>query len=252
MDSSTETLGAASRSSLAQSLWQMAEESAGCHSAEAFSSLIRDNTYPLLPHRSLIAIVGRVDLDHLQVVHIEAVGYPEHGFLALQRQSNLRQRSALIHWLKHRAPLVFDVDKDAGFLSPFERDEIAWLELGRVGAHGVLDLVARSGTCFSFGGIDDAMPAEEVRRRLALIVPHLHQALLACHFASNAANGDAPPLTSVERELLKWVAAGRTNSEIAALRGRSEATVRNQLTVVFKKLGVSNRAAATRVMAGLR
>ncbi len=53
------------------------------------------------------------------------------------------------------------------------------------------------------------------------------------------------PLTEREAELLRLVAAGRTNRAIAAELFVSEKTVERHLSNVFRKLGVSSRAAAT-------
>lgn len=50
-----------------------------------------------------------------------------------------------------------------------------------------------------------------------------------------------------ERQLLDWLAAGRTNAQIGCCTGRSEKTVRNQLTRIHAKLGVVNRAQAVAV-----
>jgi DNA-binding CsgD family transcriptional regulator len=54
----------------------------------------------------------------------------------------------------------------------------------------------------------------------------------------------APDLTASERELLRLVSAGHSTEEIAAVRHRSPATVRNQLSGLYQKLGVSRRSAA--------
>lgn len=48
-------------------------------------------------------------------------------------------------------------------------------------------------------------------------------------------------LTAREREIVLLIATGLTNKEIAAKLHLSEKTVRNALTVVFSKLGVSTR-----------
>ncbi len=52
------------------------------------------------------------------------------------------------------------------------------------------------------------------------------------------------PLTPAERTVLHRLAAGHTNAQIGEYLGRSEKTVRNQLTRVYAKLGVGNRTAA--------
>jgi pimeloyl-ACP methyl ester carboxylesterase/DNA-binding CsgD family transcriptional regulator len=53
-----------------------------------------------------------------------------------------------------------------------------------------------------------------------------------------------PALTPREREILSLVASGTNNQEIAGKIFISERTVRNHLTMVFEKLGVSSRAQA--------
>jgi DNA-binding NarL/FixJ family response regulator len=62
---------------------------------------------------------------------------------------------------------------------------------------------------------------------------------------------DSPPanvtlamLTTREREILDLVAGGENNLDIAARLFISEKTVRNHLTAIFDKLGVSSRSQA--------
>lgn len=63
------------------------------------------------------------------------------------------------------------------------------------------------------------------------------------------ASGEAPaadsPLTEREAELLRLVASGHTNRAIAGEMFVSEKTIERHLSNVFRKLGVSSRAAAT-------
>jgi DNA-binding CsgD family transcriptional regulator len=54
-------------------------------------------------------------------------------------------------------------------------------------------------------------------------------------------------LTQAESEVMHWLAAGKTNLQIGELRGRSAATVRNQLHSIFTKLGVATRGEAVAV-----
>lgn len=55
---------------------------------------------------------------------------------------------------------------------------------------------------------------------------------------------DEAALTKRERQLLDLLRAGKTNAEIGAAIFISEKTVRNHLSSVYRKLGVSNRAQA--------
>ena len=57
----------------------------------------------------------------------------------------------------------------------------------------------------------------------------------------------ARTLSARDKRLLDWLAAGRTNAQIGQCTGRSEKTIRNQLTRVYAKLGVVNRSEAVAV-----
>ena len=59
------------------------------------------------------------------------------------------------------------------------------------------------------------------------------------------APGDGPSLTQRELEVLRLVAAGAPNSRIAAQLWITEQTVKFHLSKVYRKLGVSNRTAAS-------
>lgn len=54
-------------------------------------------------------------------------------------------------------------------------------------------------------------------------------------------------MSSRERDILRQVAQERSNLEIAAELGMTEGTVKNYLSVTFKKLQVTDRQTAARV-----
>jgi DNA-binding CsgD family transcriptional regulator len=100
----------------------------------------------------------------------------------------------------------------------------------------------RSGTAFS-----------DRERELAEVVrPHLAN-LYRLGVSSERTRqlpADAPfdraaaPLTPREREVLDWVAAGKTNRDIAAILSASPRTVEKHLERIYEKLGVETRTAA--------
>jgi DNA-binding NarL/FixJ family response regulator len=72
-------------------------------------------------------------------------------------------------------------------------------------------------------------------------------ARMAGYFAEAGQAGAARPfgqLTAREREILELMAAGAGNGAIAARLGLTEKTIRNNVSSIFVKLGVSDRAAA--------
>ena len=56
-------------------------------------------------------------------------------------------------------------------------------------------------------------------------------------------------LTSREAEVLRWVAAGKSDAQIGAILGISARTAQKHLQNLYEKLGVENRTAAAMRMA---
>lgn len=232
---------------VANALYALAQASMTCSREEDFQALVRGPCRLLFPHRALVAAIGLVDLDHVELKLLLPVDHPPEALASLGAALNLRERSALAHWLHTREPLVLSLSEHPERLSERERDELERFGLGRIAAHGALDVAAQSGSYFSFSNVPGQWAADAVARRLRLVVPLLHEALMNVLRHREDARPVRSELTGTERELLRWVAAGRTNGEIARLRARSPATVRNQLSTLFRKLGASNRAEAVRL-----
>lgn len=60
------------------------------------------------------------------------------------------------------------------------------------------------------------------------------------------------PLTPREEEVLRWVAAGKSDKQVAIALGTSVRTVHKHLENTYAKLGVSNRTAAAMRLEGMR
>jgi DNA-binding CsgD family transcriptional regulator len=56
-------------------------------------------------------------------------------------------------------------------------------------------------------------------------------------------------LSTAEREVVRAVLAGRSNLEIADMRGTSAKTVGNQLHAIYRKLGVGSRSELAAMLA---
>jgi DNA-binding CsgD family transcriptional regulator len=90
---------------------------------------------------------------------------------------------------------------------------------------------------FRFSGADFS---ERDRALLTLLRPHLHQAYLD----AERRRAQGTPLTPRQTELLRLVADGHTNGQIARRLGLSEGTVRTHLENIYGRLQVSSRTAA--------
>jgi DNA-binding CsgD family transcriptional regulator len=82
--------------------------------------------------------------------------------------------------------------------------------------------------------------SERDRALLTLIRPHLHRAYLD----AERRRAQSAPLTARQTDLLRLVADGHTNAQIARRLELSEGTVRTHLENIYQRLQVSSRTAA--------
>jgi DNA-binding CsgD family transcriptional regulator len=82
--------------------------------------------------------------------------------------------------------------------------------------------------------------SERDRALLVLLRPHLYQAYLGAERRRHP----VPRLTPRQNDLLRLLAAGHTNTQIARRLGISEGTVRTHLENIYERLNVSSRTAA--------
>ena len=151
-------------------------------------------------------------------------------------------------------------------LSGFEtcqriKAEAAWSAIPVIfmtGLSDTADVVAG----FDAGGVDYVVKPVRIEEVLARVATHVRNARAAreawqrASEAAAAAQGTRPvdaalsarleeaALTPREREVLTWVARGKTNRDIADILGMSHRTVNKHLEHIFEKLGVETRAAA--------
>jgi DNA-binding NarL/FixJ family response regulator len=92
----------------------------------------------------------------------------------------------------------------------------------------------------AYGALDDPEAAEREAAAASAVL-----ARLGVRDASAAPAVDESPLSARETEVLRLIATGKTNREIAAELFLSEKTVARHLSNIFTKLGVSSRTAAT-------
>jgi DNA-binding CsgD family transcriptional regulator len=209
-----------------------------------FHRLIEQQVQPLLPHGFLLAVIGQLSFEHLTVHRHIAVNYPEWARDQVIQPINIRERPLLQRWLHTRAPVIACPVADRALMSEREIFEAEAIGLGRMALHGLPDLTSRMGSYFSFAQVPQAIDKAELTLRMTIMTPLLHIAMFQ---ATKGSSGGARPgrhLTAIEQELLVWLAAGRSNDEMAQLRQRSPATIRNQLAKLYEKLGVSTRAEA--------
>ena len=101
---------------------------------------------------------------------------------------------------------------------------------------------------FMFLEVQPTQSPQRTAYMLELLLPLLHLSLTRIAHAAQTApvqGGLATtPLSSREQDILRWVAAGKTNHEIADVLFISPFTVKNHVQNILKKLKVKNRMQA--------
>ncbi len=210
-----------------------------------FQHWVGTHVRAFFPFGMMAAVMGSI-LD--EVVFVErfiSVDYPDDFILHLQRQTKLLDRPIVARWYQDCEPQIVDESQIAFLLSTFELEELRKYELHNLAVHGLIDIQGFKGSYFSFARIPGPL-CEHHRQKLRLMVPQLHQVL--CKLKSELSDarhvGENPPLTPRQREILGFIAQGKTNREIAALLSRTESTIRNHVHTILSSLGVANRAEA--------
>jgi DNA-binding NarL/FixJ family response regulator len=120
---------------------------------------------------------------------------------------------------------------------------------------GLLVALGIDGIALRNGGTEEfATVVERVLKGEKVVVPALLPALAGrLRLRTQTDDGDGVPLTFREREVLAFLAEGRTNREIAGALSVSVATVKSHLVHIYDKLGAANRneAIGRAVAAGL-
>jgi DNA-binding CsgD family transcriptional regulator len=148
------------------------------------------------------------------------VGRCEHRALKLSDFLTRRERRKLeFYWYVWR-PLGIDDSLRVWLPAPAGRARVIYLERGK------RDFTERD------------------RSILELLRPSLIRIQAAAHARRHKADSVASVLTRREREVLDWVARGKTSREIAALLVLSPYTVRKHIENVLAKLEVPTRSAA--------
>ena len=201
-------------------------------------------------HGMLLACVGRIAFDQIEAIKMLGVDVPPAYIEQMPKVTNARERLLLKQCLESRKPMITRKGLNEHLVSERLKREIEQFNIGTLAAHGILDLSANMGSYFSFWQVDPDMSPGRIEASLELICPLLHTALLRVPDIPNYLPDPGVTLTDTERELLTWLAAGRTNVEMASLRGRSPSTIRNQLEGLYRKLGVGNRTEAAQLAIG--
>jgi DNA-binding CsgD family transcriptional regulator len=205
------------------------------------------------------ALIGIVRLEGIRMASYHHVLHDAHTADVFLRQEGFPE-DWVCTYLEKRLYLVDPIPElalagsdaflwsDAGKLRRLSRHQSAYLD--RLVASGLGDGLAmpvfgpqgRNGYIgLGFGGPAPPLKHEDIRR-LQLVAQLGHWTY--CSMVTSEATIAGLALSPREREVLDWVARGKSNSSIAAILGVSVSTVDTLMRRIFSKLGVNDRVSA--------
>ncbi|HEX8680991.1 MAG TPA: response regulator transcription factor [Ardenticatenaceae bacterium] len=193
-------------------------------------AIVRDGLRLILETTEHIVVVGEA-ADGKQALRLASEVKPDVILMDL-RMPEMDGLTAIQH-LREEQP-----DSAIIILTTYNEDEMMLRGL-QAGARGYLLKDTQRETLIA--------TIEAAARGETLLKPEILQRVLAYQQRAgqrHSAPSDAMPLTDRELEVLRAVAEGQQNKEIARRLDISERTVKAHLTSVYNKLGVDSRAAA--------
>ncbi|MFC7373996.1 response regulator [Brachybacterium sp. GCM10030267] len=182
----------------------------------------------------------------LEVAGIEVVAEAENGVTALEQIERHLPDVAMLDLRMPRRDGIWTLEQLRArgcsipvlVLTTFDDDELVLRAL-RAGARGYLlkdvtvDQLARAVDTLADGG--------------TLISPSITESLLRAIRAGSSISGDGAPiqqLTGRELDVLRLIAEGYSNREIAGLLHLAEGTVKNHASTILAKMGARDRTNA--------
>jgi DNA-binding CsgD family transcriptional regulator len=194
------------------------------------------------PFRGLFLAHGELVAGEVHITHLKTCGHDLTYVRQVASTFELHLRTSLARWIEMREPFYIDPSSPDCHASQFELAEIAQFGLRNIAAHGVMNARANAGTYFSFAGVSEPVSSWHLNA-LRLSAPVLNELFLSLVVKPRSSQALLATLTPRQLAIVRHVLAYRDDKSIARALDVSEKTVRNQLTAVYDKLGVSKRGA---------
>jgi DNA-binding CsgD family transcriptional regulator len=200
-----------------------------------------------IPHLRSLSRFGRVHALGITTTHVVAAGLPKSYLDGICDPLGEGNSPMLREWFKTRRLQFNDAKRPGKDVDPRWLENFARHGLTNALSFGFVDDENRTACCFCLYDVPQPLQRKHVLL-MSVLAPEAHRAFSRAtervepSMASRAMLHST--LTKSERELLRWLRQGKTNSEIGAALGKSEWTVKTQLQRMFQKIGTHKRQEA--------
>jgi len=224
------------------------ESAANVHTVEDYKEWSKNKLRPILPHEAMISGWGHRHAGGVGLDLMVTVDFPAEHLEKIRNRVGAIDTPILWRWLVTERPVIFDCDNPWPDVPPQWLESFRGFGLRNVLAHAQWDTERVGGTYHSLYRMP-AAPGDRESQLFAQVVPLLHETfcrVMQSISAEDRFSACLESLTPREREVVRWLGIGKTNSEVASINGISENTVKHYVTEIFNKLGVSNRTQLVR------
>lgn len=226
-------------------------EAAQVHEIDSFKKWIRHFVRPLLTHGALACVHGRLYGVGVSLDYVVTIDYPVAHLTSIRNASGHMDTPLARRWFEQQEPVFFDAshpsaDTPQAWLSHFRKHGLV-----NAAADGVLDKANCIATYFSFHQLPtlDEVPLRATFQTLTPLLHEVFARVIRLHQERTAQlTNHYSLLSGREQEIAIWISQGKSNSDIAALLGVSENTIRNHVSRIFDKTGCNNRAGLAAAM----
>ncbi|MFH7320936.1 LuxR C-terminal-related transcriptional regulator [Desulfurivibrio sp. D14AmB] len=218
-------------------------------SAEGQLRLLMARLSSLLHCQAGLSCIARMDQNRFAELRVVNLDYPAEYLGELtRRQLVLRDPIVVENFRTFRLQYWADTFERCP-LSPATHEILSLAEdygfaRARSGCgygHGVKSRDGASGSFFCYHGLERSQRSEEILR---LVAPHFHEVLRRL---GDPPARTSPAVTPREREILQWLAQGKSGWEISVILNISERTVKFHTSNILHKLNADTRAHAVAI-----
>lgn len=194
-----------------------------------------------LPHEmSMFGLALRHALG-FAVVSVVTVNLPAEFVRCISGPGGSLMCPILHNWFKFRSPQSFDAAESAATVAPQWKSKFCEFDLRKIVVHGH---TSPCESVASFFGLYRVSSLEICMSQAMQLSAEIHEALLRTyrHTRAGAARSSLPTITDREREIVRWLAAGKTNWEVGRILGISDLTVKTHVQRLLDKTGTTSRA----------
>lgn len=230
----------------AVSLLEIIHETTNCRTENDFRRIM-ERLPALIPHEHAVCAAGTITPSGIPLSYtLINISYPDE-WLECQLLNRGPQSDPIVmaYMRKFQIQHFNDIHREnklrTGYWSLI-RD----FGMGEGYIHGVRNYERSQGSLFSFAG-RRVLRNGRTEAIVNILVPHLHQTLARLIHGEHESRRPIAILSPKEREVLKWMANGKSSWEISVLLGISRRTVKFHIENVMRKLDASTRAHAAAI-----